>query len=953
MNDLSASIHRVRLVVGIIAWAASFSAVFSEGSLKRISPGTASPEPSNIVWNSPSKDHHGSMPLGNGSTAANAWINPAGELEFYISRTDSWGDNARLLKIGKLRITIDPAPPLVPFVQTLSLEDATMKVCYGAGDDATTLRFWVDANHPLIHATIDSPTPVTATATLELWRTEPTTLPSLEVSDVLLDRSQPGGMRAPTIVEPDTLLSGQTARIGWFHRNIKSVGPRMHAETQGVTGFQRPDPLLHRIFGALVTAEGGKTLDDTHLESPKGKHHRFSIFVDTMHPATENEWLAEMNSHIAKAAAIPFESRIKAHQAWWAERWNRSWIVAKESPNSSSSHRIPRNTHPLRVGTDQRNGNRLAGEFGRLSVIGRALSSEEITALASRSHKQSLEKQAATHISILAPAAGPLADSADGSFGRGLTLEAWIKPTRAGAGAGRIIDKITPGGSDGFLFDTHGGLRLIVGRLTLQAKCSLPAGKWSHLAAVIPPADGPMQIFLNGKELERSTSDDLSDALTLTRAYALQRFIDICAGRGAYPIKFNGSIFTVPAKGKPGDADYRRWGPGYWWQNTRLPYISMCTSGDTDLMHPLFTQYIDRFLPLNLYRTKHYFGHGGAYYIECVQFWGDVFNDSYGWTPADQRKDKLQVSGYHKWEWVAGPELVYMALDYFDHTGDEAFLQKKIFPTADAVLRFFDEHYQTNDKGELVMHPSQALETWWDTTNPMSELAGLIAVSKRLLALPENLTTPGQRAFWATLLGKLAPLPTREVAGKRAFAPATRFEAKRNVENPELYCVFPFRLASFNRSNADLAVHALTHRWARGHSGWRQDDIFMAYLGLTDQARDFLVQRARSHDKGSRFPAFWGPNYDWIPDQDHGGVLMKAFQAMVIQTEAAIGEADDGKIFLLPAWPRDWDLAFKLHAPGQTTIEGRYHDGKIEALRVNPPQRRSDVVLPEDVQLAP
>ena len=51
---------------------------------------------------------------------------------------------------------------------------------------------------------------------------------------------------------------------------------------------------------------------------------------------------------------------------------------------------------------------------------------------------------------------------------------------------------------------------------------------------------------------------------------APQRFIDACAGRGRYPIKFNGSIFTVPYPGEPGDADYPRWGPGYWWQNTRL-----------------------------------------------------------------------------------------------------------------------------------------------------------------------------------------------------------------------------------------------------------------------------------------------------------------------------------------------------------------------------------------------
>lgn len=121
----------------------------------------------------------------------------------------------------------------------------------------------------------------------------------------------------------------------------------------------------------------------------------------------------------------------------------------------------------------------------------------------------------------------------------------------------------------------------------------------------------------------------------------------------------------------------------------------------------------------------------------------------------------------------------------------------------------------------------------------------------------------------------------------------------------------------------------------------------MAYLGLTDQARKYLVGRAKNSDKGSRFPAFWGPNYDWIPDQDHGGVLMKALQAMLFQAEPTTGSEWDGKIYLLPAWPKHWNVRFKLHAPGQTTVEGRYADGKLHELQVEPAARRRDVVLPE------
>jgi hypothetical protein len=302
----------------------------------------------------------------------------------------------------------------------------------------------------------------------------------------------------------------------------------------------------------------------------------------------------------------------------------------------------------------------------------------------------------------------------------------------------------------------------------------------------------------------------------------------------------------------------------------------------------------------------------------------------------EQRKDPLQESGWHKWEWVAGPELVWMMIEAYEHTGDEALLGQRIIPTADAVIRFFDLYYPTNDRGELVMHPSQAVETWWNCTNPMPELAGLRAITAKLLAMPESRLPADKRAAWKTFAAKLAPLPVREVPGGKALAPATRFADKRNVENPELYAVFPFRLCSFERDNRDLGVNALKHRWDRGASGWRQDDIFMAYLGLTDEARRNVVSRARSHDKNSRFPAFWGPNYDWIPDQDHGGVLMKASQAMLMQT-------DGDKIFLLPAWPKEWNVSFKLHAPQRTTVECEYKDGRITQLRVTPETRRKDI----------
>lgn len=834
----------------------------------------------NVVWNSPGKDARDSMPLGNGDIGINAWAETNGDVCFYISKTDSWDDNGRLLKVGKVRLKLDPAPSMSPFRQELSLADAAITVSYG---DGALLRLWVDANNPVIHVESVGAKQVGATAAIELWRTAPFELPSIEISDVMTDHEKPNNMHGPTVVEPDTLLKDQSNRIGWFHHNIKSVGPALHAEVQGMTGYHRDDPLLHRTFGAVITAPEAKRLDDTHLKSTGGA---FAIHVLTRHPASPEQWLADMDGMIKKAG----EPNFATHQKWWMDFWDRSWIRASSKTDSPF---MPRNNHQLRLGEDQNGQSRFRGEI--------------------RNSK--------------------LPESLEGQF----TLAAEVKP--AENETGRIFDKITPGGADGFPLDAYPGnsLRLIVGSQQCNVKGALPPGQWAkvELAAT---KDG-WSVRLNGETVMALPGGD--DAAYVSQMYALQRFIDACGGRGRYPIKYNGSIFTVPSPGAPGDADYRRWGPGFWWQNTRLPYFSMPAAGDFDLMEPLFRMYVDDFLPLNEYRTKQYFGiANAAYYVECVQFWGDVFNESYGWQLMSERHDPLQTARWHKWEWVGGLELVSLLLDRYDYSPDKTLLEKRIIPTANAVLRFFNGFYKTNATGTLVMTPSQACETWWDCTNPMPEVAGLHSICARLLALPESATPADGRAFWKELQAKLPALPARDTPSGKALAPAERFENKSNCENPELYAVFPFRLCSFEKDNRELGIQALEQRSDRGHMGWRQDDLFMTYLGLTNQARQAIVSRARSHDPTMRFPAFWGPNYDWTPDQCHGGVLARTFQSMLMQTEG-------NKIYLLPAWPKDWDVSFKLHAPGNTTVEGVYRGGNFESLNVTPNSRTKDLVLPQ------
>ncbi len=80
----------------------------------------------NVIWDSPSENSHGSMPLGNGDVGINAWVEPGGDLVFYVSKTDAWDENGRLCKIGRARVGFDPPLPIGErFRQELKLREGS------------------------------------------------------------------------------------------------------------------------------------------------------------------------------------------------------------------------------------------------------------------------------------------------------------------------------------------------------------------------------------------------------------------------------------------------------------------------------------------------------------------------------------------------------------------------------------------------------------------------------------------------------------------------------------------------------------------------------------------------------------------------------------------------------------------------------------------------------------
>ena len=452
-------------------------------------------------------------------------------------------------------------------------------------------------------------------------------------------------------------------------------------------------------------------------------------------------------------------------------------------------------------------------------------------------------------------------------------------------------------------------------------------GFWDRSWIRLVPADG--------------TDDEVAtEAEVISRGYVLQRFISACAGRGAFPIKFNGTLFTVESKedGEHFDADYRRWGGPYWFQNTRLVYWPMPASGDAEMMRPLFRMFSDA-LPFSQDRTRTYFEHGGAFFPETMYFWGAYAMDNYGWEREEDMPIGETVNRYIRYHYDGALELLSLMLEYYAYTQDEAFVTDDLLPMADAIPAFFYEHYPPREDGKMRFDPSQALETWQKAIDPLPPIAGLKHVLRGLSALPKNLTTKTQRAAWRTIAKALPDLPTGESRGKTVLTPAAEIlEEARNSETPELYAIFPYRLYGVGKPDLDLAVQTFKQRKVRGNTGWRQDDMQAAVLGLTGEARRRLSDRMSLKHPGSRFPAFWGPNFDWIPDQDHGGNALMTLQCMLIQ-------ADGRRIHLLPTWPKDWNVEFKLHAPYKTIVEGAYVDGELTNVKVTPESRKDDLIV--------
>jgi hypothetical protein len=454
-----------------------------------------------------------------------------------------------------------------------------------------------------------------------------------------------------------------------------------------------------------------------------------------------------------------------------------------------------------------------------------------------------------------------------------------------------------------------------------------------------------------------------------------------CTSRGAFPPKWNGSIFLT-------DGDARDWGSQYWLWTTEMLYWPLHAADAGELTEPFFEMY-RRALPAMTVAARQRWNANGFFLPETMPFDGpaalpdelvDEYRQRFLYDPAaapvsSRLADRcgydwhLEAStrrtdpAYAGYSWIShvassGAELAVHAWWRYRYTGDRAWLCSHAYPLLRGVAEFYRSLARRGDDGRWHLHGTNAHEDFWGVTDSIMDLAAIRGTVPMAIRAAEILETDAKmRDQWKAYLAELAPYPlgadprakslTSGVLADDAWAAGHlgAVNGSHNSEDVQLTPISPFE--DWTLETRDAAMDALARRTldlAPRHRGVLdghglntaiRSPIAAVRAGAGEDLPAILDRyRAAFAPLPNGFSLFEQvtPGYQ-AHSIEHLGLLTMTLQEALLQSVAPRpGEPEVISVF--PAWPRAWDAEFRLLARGGFVVTAAIREGEVQTVEI-------------------
>ena len=488
--------------------------------------------------------------------------------------------------------------------------------------------------------------------------------------------------------------------------------------------------------------------------------------------------------------------------------------------------------------------------------------------------------------------------------------------------------------------------------------------------------------------LHLHSDDGLADFMERVRT--LHLYFMASSSRGAFPPKWNGSIFTT-------NGDTRNWGAQFWVWTMEMHYYALMAADADDLCDPFFRMYASQMDSCRIAAAQRW-GVAGTFYPETTPFDGpvelpDALAEEFravflGHRPAEALSTRLRELCRYEHHlltqlyplqgrtdsrvcWIShlattACELALLAWWRYRYSGDIDWLHTAAYPLLRDTVEFYRGLAVRGEDGSLHLHELNQHEDFWGADDGIWDLAAIRGAAPIAIAVAGMLETDAElRRAWQTMLDELTPYPmgsdpqaqalTGGVSGRGSLGRGPARCHRRSAEPGRRLA--GSRLPLRRLDPGDSPAGHRRHRAETARPCPRMRSILRGDACNTAIRTPIAAVRAgRGHELpailASYYAAFGALENGWSLFEGHGDIENQAhsieplgcisflLQEGVLQAVSP-RPGQPEIISLFPAWPEEWDASFRLLARGGFVVSSAIHEGEVKAVEIE--SRRGEV----------